>query len=277
MKTITVFVMVLSLGVSVAHATSGACSYHGGVDCRYKSEYGSAICNDGWDSSVSYSSMVECSATNKCLRPITKPCSYTYQVALQTQAIQNGTARYAPQIAQGQIESCQNQDKQYQLELGNYNSCLRSLSNPIVYPSKPIYNQVSSQTCPTGYTLIKNQCKSNKEVEQDIKSIADKIKNQSPEESRKSKEETCRYNEELAKNDPVAFSEYKKNLATLGIPMTDCSVNKSITKTTKKVYVAVKNNESSKIEQEVPVKKSNFIQRFFSRVRLGISKTFNSN
>lgn len=44
-------------------ATSGACSGHGGVSCSSGADWdGSVICNDGWkNSSVSYSSMSECS------------------------------------------------------------------------------------------------------------------------------------------------------------------------------------------------------------------------
>lgn len=47
--------LVLSIA-SNAQATSGACSYHGGVDCSAGADYdGSVICNDGWsDSSVGY-------------------------------------------------------------------------------------------------------------------------------------------------------------------------------------------------------------------------------
>lgn len=43
-------------------ATSGACAYHGGVDCGAGQSYdGSVICNDGWkDSSVNYSDMEVC-------------------------------------------------------------------------------------------------------------------------------------------------------------------------------------------------------------------------
>jgi hypothetical protein len=55
--------IVASLGMPFfALATSGACSYHGGVDCAAgPGIYGQAICNDGWTgSSVSYDSMVEC-------------------------------------------------------------------------------------------------------------------------------------------------------------------------------------------------------------------------
>jgi len=45
-----------------AEATSGACSWHGGVNCSAGADWdGSAICNDGWrDSSVSYYSVKKC-------------------------------------------------------------------------------------------------------------------------------------------------------------------------------------------------------------------------
>ncbi len=47
---------------NVSLATSGACSYHGGVSCASGPDWdGSVICSDGWrDSSVSYSSMAMC-------------------------------------------------------------------------------------------------------------------------------------------------------------------------------------------------------------------------
>lgn len=47
---------------AISHATSGACSSHGGVNCSAGSDWdGSVICYDGWRaSSVSYSSMVMC-------------------------------------------------------------------------------------------------------------------------------------------------------------------------------------------------------------------------
>jgi len=50
----------------LAHATSGACSGHGGVNCSAGADYdGSVICYDGWNnSSVSYSSMVMCQSNS---------------------------------------------------------------------------------------------------------------------------------------------------------------------------------------------------------------------
>lgn len=62
--------MLLSLLLvpSLVGATSGACSYHGGVNCAAGADYdGSAICNDGWrDSSVSYADMTECKTSHSC-------------------------------------------------------------------------------------------------------------------------------------------------------------------------------------------------------------------
>ena len=61
--------LLASLGVGVnAYATSGACSYHDGVNCNAgAASDGSVICNDGWtDSSVQYSAMTECGNNGYC-------------------------------------------------------------------------------------------------------------------------------------------------------------------------------------------------------------------
>src|SRR3990167_138859 len=51
-----------------AFATSGACSYHSGVNCGYGPDYdGSIVCYDGWkESNVSYLSSAECQAQISC-------------------------------------------------------------------------------------------------------------------------------------------------------------------------------------------------------------------
>jgi hypothetical protein len=61
-KTLFICSLLLLLIPTVLHATSGACSGHGGVSCSAGVDNdGSVICNDGWEnSSVSYSSMVMC-------------------------------------------------------------------------------------------------------------------------------------------------------------------------------------------------------------------------
>lgn len=55
---------ILFLNITSAQATSGACSYHSGVNCSAGADSdGSVICNDGWrDSSVSYFNASECAS-----------------------------------------------------------------------------------------------------------------------------------------------------------------------------------------------------------------------
>lgn len=65
-KILSISFVILCCGVfliiSPVSATSGACSYHGGVNCSAGADWdGSVICNDGWkDSDVLYSSMSAC-------------------------------------------------------------------------------------------------------------------------------------------------------------------------------------------------------------------------
>jgi len=63
-KTLSI-VLILLFFPFFASATSGACSYHNGVDCSAGPNWdGSVICNDGWrDSSVDFYSIKECQNT----------------------------------------------------------------------------------------------------------------------------------------------------------------------------------------------------------------------
>ncbi|MFO0718457.1 MAG: hypothetical protein U0522_00255 [Candidatus Paceibacterota bacterium] len=62
-KLLTVLAFIL-LTPTLAFATSGACSGHGGVSCASgRDSDGSVICKDGWrNSSVQYSSMIMCAS-----------------------------------------------------------------------------------------------------------------------------------------------------------------------------------------------------------------------
>ena len=59
-----ILILLFATFPAISFATSGACSYHGGVDCAAGPQAdGTVICNDGWTgSSVSYDSMAECSS-----------------------------------------------------------------------------------------------------------------------------------------------------------------------------------------------------------------------
>ena len=57
----TLIIFGIILTPSISFATSGACSYHGGVDCSLSNAFTSVICSDGWsDSSTDYYSLQEC-------------------------------------------------------------------------------------------------------------------------------------------------------------------------------------------------------------------------
>jgi len=84
-------------------ATSGACSYHGGVDCSAgASSDGNAICEDGTESSVAYSAMAECINTsvtsNECspLYASEEYNLYTRSSPAQQQAIKETVQSYIP-------------------------------------------------------------------------------------------------------------------------------------------------------------------------------------
>ncbi len=70
-KLIITFIFTTAFLFSVSNltfATSGACSYHLGVNCSAGPHYdGSVTCNDGWnDSSVKYRDMIECQTASSC-------------------------------------------------------------------------------------------------------------------------------------------------------------------------------------------------------------------
>lgn len=69
----TIILFGVFLFAGTANAISGACSWHGGVNCAAGPDsFGNAICNDGFESSESFSSMSECrqSLSSLCTPPL---------------------------------------------------------------------------------------------------------------------------------------------------------------------------------------------------------------
>ncbi len=132
MKKLFFIIFVALLFPSLSFATSGACSYHGGVNCSVGSSAGYAQCNDGTVSSVLYSAMVECSIPTTppfCIAPSQYDYKYTSTVqcsGLSVQQAQNGSSRYTPETASGAISDCYNQVAQYQTAQLAYQTCLNS-------------------------------------------------------------------------------------------------------------------------------------------------------
>ncbi len=146
------FIVSIALPLSVL-ATSGACSYHGGVNCKVVSEAGgNAICNDGWVSSVQYSDVDECKQAGSCLYGMVDQATHDKAVsdfntlttnfmndASQTfnNALKNlGSYSYADQvIAQAKLDA--------------YNAQVKLLEGTISCPIKPSV----TTTTPTSSTF----------------------------------------------------------------------------------------------------------------------------
>lgn len=127
-KTIYIFATIFFfLSFSITYATSGACSYHSGVNCSAGASYtGRVQCNDGWiNSSVYFSDVIECKSQSSCSRP--QPSTYTSYAqcdGLYSSLITGGSTRYTPEIATGQVSACRQQVIAYQSALERYNTCI---------------------------------------------------------------------------------------------------------------------------------------------------------
>ena len=117
-------------------ATSGACSDHGGVNCSvYDSSNGAAVCNDGSDSSVAYSAMVECQQTGtyscSSLAPDCDPSAYDVLISQAEgdaggQAVSAGMAGTpeASQMINNAAEPYIEAKAACQARVGLYQNCL---------------------------------------------------------------------------------------------------------------------------------------------------------
>lgn len=107
-----------------AGATSGACSYHGGVDInRGATSEGGVFCNDSTtDSSVRYSDMT--------VQPV-NPCKTESDYAeLQSQLLSSGSLQYAPISSDGLLKVCRDS--------------VNANSNAIPVYSPPAYSNTES-------------------------------------------------------------------------------------------------------------------------------------
>lgn len=164
LATILSFLLPLS-----AFATSGACSYHGGVNCSYGSDYdGSVICNDGWrNSSVSFYSMNECDAyVSKCYYPSGVGCTNEQDYAnkqKECDGIKILNSRYGiiDQTAENEcinrLNQCRNDIDSYAVAVDSYNKCIQSESFPLIPTTKvtSVYDPIG---CPVNSTYKDGTC-----------------------------------------------------------------------------------------------------------------------
>lgn len=131
MKKLYFIVFVLLFSPVFALATSGVCSYHGGISCSAGSDYdGSVICADGWrDSSASYSDQIMCQNTQKipiCYIPVKKEF---YCDRVSAIATQNGL-RGSTDDKTAECEANQKQaDLDYIQDKNTYTQCLTSITS----------------------------------------------------------------------------------------------------------------------------------------------------
>ena len=146
LSSIFVGTFMFSIGVfmpTVSNASSGACSYHGGVNCSVTSSEGNAVCNDGFESSTSYASTDECKL--QCPYPTTPDCSSgSVDVMNNMNGIGNTT------MAQGSHYACESQHIQYLSQIASYNSCINTP------PIRPIILSAPKPTCPLNSSLRSN-------------------------------------------------------------------------------------------------------------------------
>ena len=134
-------------------AISGACSYHGGVNCTIGANYlGNAICNDGWQSTTSFYDTDECQY-QKNVSACTYPLSYNgcttlddlNRMSAEYRGLNIGNG-YLPQSDNqtSSLSQCSEQIDSYNVEMDAYNQCMRNLYN---------YDPVSEQFAPTQVVL----------------------------------------------------------------------------------------------------------------------------
>ncbi len=178
------FLSLLFIASNVASATSGACSYHGGVNCSAGAALdGKAICNDSTESSVNFSDMTEC-VIPKCSAPVISGCTTESDYnALNVRLMAQGGYLGGGASQQGALNACRQQINSYQSQYQTYQQCLSSSNTSSFTPiSTPDYvaiarNEAISEcksqygnystvspngnslcTCMTGYKWSGNTC-----------------------------------------------------------------------------------------------------------------------
>jgi len=159
---VVIFSLLLFPGISTA--TSGACSSHGGVNCKVVSALDdSAICNDGWLSTTKYSDTEECkqvASQSYCFPPVGSGCKTESDLGIvQRQSYTSGESRYSPDMSQGNIQACRDQIISYQAKVLSYQTCLSSEQSNTVRKPSPVFASVGD------YCKYKYGTNSNESIE----------------------------------------------------------------------------------------------------------------
>lgn len=177
-KTLLLLSILLTIP-SLSFATSGACSYHNGVNCSAGASYtGKVQCNDGWiNSSVNFSEAQECKVSH-CNYPTYSSCDVERAkqqaqariASRQVAAARNGLlgSSFIPSSDYTQDSdyvTCKLTQDLYQSGVDYYNQCLKDESDVYIENQKKIdaeyqikYNSACSGITGVGSVYTKDGC-----------------------------------------------------------------------------------------------------------------------
>lgn len=150
MKKILILIALTLLTQNISFATSGACSYHSGVNCSAGASYtGKVQCNDGWiNSSVYFSDAQECKISS-CVYPTYSSCDVEYAKQQAQARISSAIVSAARRGLLGSsmmpssdytqdanYVTCKLTQNLYQTGLDYYNKCLKDESDAFLEKQK---------------------------------------------------------------------------------------------------------------------------------------------
>ncbi len=157
----TLFIILFSF--NSAYATSGACSYHNGVNCSAGASYtGNVQCNDGWiNSSVLFSDTDECKSVDYCPQIVsglacTTEADYArvqQEVTAERESLRFSIGRAgaigsgidnSATLDQDKLDSCLEDINLYNSEVISRNQCLQKQNNAL--NQKDVQDNTSNQT-----------------------------------------------------------------------------------------------------------------------------------
>lgn len=170
-------------------ATSGACSYHGGVNCGVSQNYGSLVCNDSWtNSSVNYYNIEECKTSiSKCTSPyhpicdvsdLTNQCNQTRAQASRSGLAGSDFGNEQINECHQKITDCEDQQNKYLVAQNEYIQCLSKPVEKTEIPQQIIniqpideikvdscwlkyryaYTENNHCVCQKGYIFVDDNC-----------------------------------------------------------------------------------------------------------------------
>lgn len=173
-RAFAVFPLFILLSVSTtAHATSGACSYHNGVNCGVGADLdGSVICNDGWEeSTVSYADANECQSSNNshfelCYASLDIDCedvNFDYRDLFSEKVNLYDSYSAPTESGYASLLKCAQDSREEKVDYDNFNTTYSDCSNKMI----DSYNNASLKAC----LEVSKQCLESKQLLQSANGV----------------------------------------------------------------------------------------------------------